>query len=286
MKGEHPVEGLCELLQVSRSGYCRWRCARPSRRATQDAALSEQIVRFHARSRRTYGSPRILQDLQEQKLRISRRRCARRNREHGLQDRKRHRRRPCTTNSRHGHAPAPNQLLQRAKPTGPDQVWVSDITYVPTEEGFLYRAAIRDGWSRRVVGWACGPTLHASLALTALRKAIQERRPASDVLHHSDQGVQYTSGEYRQALQVAGLDCSMSRRGHCYDNAMMESFWSTLKTEAGLDSVVPLNRCAAESIIFDYIDCFYRRSRHHSSLDYLFPVAFEQQANIKDTSAA
>jgi len=203
MKGAHPVEGLCELLQVSRSGRCSWRRARPSRRATQDAALSEQIVRFHARSRRTYGSPRILQDLQEQKLRISRRRCARRNREHGLQGRKRHR-----------------------------------------------------------------------------------RRPASDVLHHSDQGVQYASGEYRQALQVAGLDCSMSRRGHCYDNAMMESFWSTLKTEAGLDSVVPLNRCAAESIIFDYIECFYSRSRRHSSLSYLFPVAFEQQANIKDTSAA
>ena len=243
-------------------------------------------MRFHARSRRTYGSPRIVQDLQEQKLRISRRRCARLMREHGLQGRKRHRRRPCTTDSRHGHAPAPNQLLQRAKPTGPDQVWVTDITYVPTEEGFLYLAAILDGWSRRVVGWACGPTLHASLALTALRKAIQERRPAPGVLHHSDQGVQYASGEYRQALQVAGLDCSMSRRGNCYDNAMMESFWSTLKTEAGLDSVVPLNRRAAESIIFDYIECFYNRSRRHSSLGYLSPVAFEQQPTIKDTSAA
>jgi transposase InsO family protein len=286
MKGAHPVEGLCELLQVSRSGYYRWRRARPSRRATQDAALSEHIVRFHARSRRTYGSPRIVQDLQEQKLRISRRRCARLMREHGLQGRKRHRRRPCTTDSRHGHAPAPNQLLQRAKPTGPDQVWVTDITYVPTEEGFLYLAAILDGWSRRVVGWACGPTLHASLALTALRKAIQERRPAPGVLHHSDQGVQYASGEYRQALQVAGLDCSMSRRGNCYDNEMMESFWSTLKTEAGLDSVVPLNRRAAESIIFDYIECFYNRSRRHSSLGYLSPVAFEQQPTIKDTSAA
>ena len=163
---------------------------------------------------------------------------------------------------------------------------MTDITYVPTEEGFLYLAAILDGWSRRVVGWACGPTLHASLALTALRKAIQERRPAPGVLHHSDQGVQYASGEYRQALQVAGLDCSMSRRGNCYDNAMMESFWSTLKTEAGLDSVVPLNRRAAEAIIFDYIECFYNRSRRHSSLGYLSPVAFEQQPTIKDTSAA
>jgi transposase InsO family protein len=223
MKGAHPVEGLCELLQVSRSGYYRWRRARPSRRATQDAALSEHIVRFHARSRRTYGSPRIVQDLQEQKLRISRRRCARLMREHGLQGRKRHRRRPCTTDSRHGHAPAPNQLLQRVKPTGPDQVWVTDITYVPTGEGFLYLAAILDGWSRRVVGWACGPTLHASLALMALRKAIQERRPAPGVLHHSDQGVQYASGEYRQALQ-----------------------------EAGLDSAEPIDRRAAESIVFGF----------------------------------
>ena len=137
IKGEHPVEGLCELLQVSPGGYYRWRRARPSGRATQDAALSEHIVRFHARSRRTYSSPRIFQDLQEQKLRISRRRCALLMRERGLQGRKRHRRRPCTTDSRHGHAPAPNQLLQRAKPAGPDQVLVTEITYVPKEEGFL-----------------------------------------------------------------------------------------------------------------------------------------------------
>jgi putative transposase len=166
-------------------------------------------------------------------------------REHRLQGRKRHRRRPFTTASRHGHAPALNQLLQRAKPTGPDQVWVTDITYVPTEEEFLYLAAILDGWSRRVVGWACGPTLPASLALTTLRKAIQRRLPA---------------------LRVAGLDCSMSRCGNCYDSAMMESFCSTLKTEAGVDSVVALSRRAAESIIHDYIECLYSRSRRHSSL--------------------
>jgi transposase InsO family protein len=153
-------------------------------------------------------------------------------------------------------------------------------------QGFLYLAAILIGWSRWVVGWACNPTLHASLVLTTLRKAIHEHWPAAGVLHDSDQGIQYASSKYRQTLQTAGLNCSISRRGNCHDNGIMEAFWSTLKTEAGLDPIVTLERRAAESIIFDYIECFFNRSRRHSSIGCLSPVAFEKQPTIKDTSAA
>ena len=157
---------------------------------------------------------------------------------------------------------------------------------MPTGAEFLYQSAILDCWSRRVVGWACGPILHASLALTALHQAIQESRPAPGLLHNPDQGVEYASGEYRQALQVAGLNRSMSGHGNCYDHAMIEYFWSTNKTETCLDSVGPLDRRAADSFIFDYIGCFFNSSRSHSSLGYLSPAAFEKQPTIKDASAA
>jgi transposase InsO family protein len=286
MKGEHPVEGLCGLLQVSRSGYYRWRRRQPGKREQQDAMLSEHIARFHARSRRAYGAPRIVKDLRDEDLRISKRRCARLMKARNLRGRKTNRRRPYTTDSGHGHAPAPNQLAQRPKPTGPNQTWMADITYIQTAEGYLYVAAILDGWSRMVVGWACGPTLHASLALTALRQALEERRPASGLLHHSDRGVQYACGDYRRALADAGLECSMSRRGNCYDNAAMESFWSTLKTEVGLDDAVPVDRRAAELLVFNFIEGFYNRTRRHSSLGYLSPAAFEKQTTNKNSKAA
>lgn len=286
MKGEHPVEGLCELLQVSRSGYYRWRRRQPGKREQEDAMLAEHIARFHARSRRAYGAPRIVKDLRDEDLRISKRRCARLMKARNLRGRKTNRRRPSTTDSKHGHAPAPNLLAKRPKPTGPDQTWMADITYIQTAEGYLYVAAILDGWSRMVVGWACGPTLHASLALSALRQALDQRQPASGLLHHSDRGVQYACGDYRRALADAGLECSMSRRGNCYDNAAMESFWSTLKTEVGLDEAVPVDRRAAELLVFNFIEGFYNRTRRHSSLGYLSPAAFEKQPTNKDSKAA
>ena len=286
MKGEHPVEGLCELLQVSRSGYYRWRSRQPGKREQEDAMLAEHIARFHARSRRAYGAPRIVKDLRDEDLRISKRRCARLMKARNLRGRKTNRRRPSTTDSKHGHAPAPNLLATRPKPAGPDQTWMADITYIQTAEGYLYVAAILDGWSRMVVGWACGPTLHASLALSALRQALDQRQPASGLLHHSDRGVQYACGDYRRALTDAGLECSMSRRGNCYDNAAMESFWSTLKTEVGLDEAVPVDRRAAELLVFNFIEGFYNRTRRHSSLGYLSPAAFEKQPTNKDSKAA
>ena len=286
MKGERTVGMLCALLGVSRSGYYHWEKSPPSARQEEDDRLAEQIVQAHEASRKNYGTPRIVQELKDQGVRISKRRCARIMGEHGIRGRKKHRRRPCTTDSRHRHAAAPNLLRQSAKPTGPDQAWMTDITYLDTGESWLYLAAILDVWSRKVVGWAAGPTLHVSLVLAALARARRNRRPPRGLLHHSDQGVQYACHEYRQALAAAGMICSMSRRGNCYDNAAMESFWSTLKTETGLDAAVPISRRAAERIVFDYIETFYNPKRRHSSLGYLSPVAFEKQTAENHIQAA
>ena len=286
MKGEHPIELLCEVLGVSRSGYYRWKQRRPTPRTCDDTALAAQIARVHQRSRQNYGAPRIVQELRAEGIRISKRRCTRLMKALGLRGRKKHRRRPKTTDSSHAHAPAPNLLGAQPAPSGPNQSWMTDITYLETGEGWVYLAAILDVWSRRVVGWACGPTLHVSLVLTALARARRARRPPAGLLHHSDRGVQYACSDYRQALAAAAMICSMSRRGNCYDNAAMESFWSTLKTETGLDAAVPLSRRATELIVFDYIEAFYNPTRRHSSLGYLSPVAFENQPTKSNSKAA
>jgi len=286
MKGEHPVELLCEMLQVSRSGYYGWAKGRPTRRQRDDAQLAKQIVAAHARSRKNYGAPRIVAELREDGTPISKRRCARLMKASGLQGRKKHRRRPRTTDSKHPHPPADNLLAKQPAPSGPNQAWMTDITYIETGEGWLYLAAILDVWSRRVIGWACSPTLHVSLVLAALHAALRQRKPPKGLLHHSDRGVQYACHDYAAALAAAGFIGSMSRRGNCYDNAAMESFWSTLKTETGLDEAVPISRRAAELIVFDYIETFYNPTRRHSSLGYLSPVAFEKQPTKKDSKAA
>ena len=286
MKGRHAIGTLCVVLKVSRSGFYRWKARRATARQRQDVELAKQIASAHQRSRKNYGTPRIVRELRENGTPISKRRCSRLMKAQGLRGRKKHRRRPRTTDSRHAHAPAANLLAKNAAPTGPNQAWMTDITYIETGEGWLYLAAILDVWSRRVVGWCCGPTLHVSLVLVALERALRGRRPPPGLVHHSDQGVQYACDQYRQALAAAGLVCSMSRRGNCYDNAAMESFWSTLKTETGLDLAVPISRRAAELIVFDYIETFYNPTRRHSSLGYLSPVAFEKQPTKKDIQAA
>jgi len=286
MKGEHRIRGLCELLNVSPSGYYRWVQNRPTTRQREDAQLADQIVQAHQENRNVYGAPRIVEELRAKEVRTSKRRCARLMKMRGIRGRKKHRRRPRTTDSRHAHAPAPNLMRTDLKPTGPNQVCMTDITYIDTGEGWLFLAAILDAWSKKVVGWACGPTLHVSLVLTALRYAKRNHRVPRGLIHHSDQGVQYACAEYRQALAAAGVICSMSRRGNCYDNAAMESFWSTLKTETGLDAAIPISRRAAELIVFDYIETFYNPKRRHSSLGYLSPVAFEKQTTKKDITAA
>lgn len=286
MKGKHSISVLCEVLAVSRSGYYCWQAHRPTKRQREDARLADQIAAAHTRSRQNYGAPRIVEELREEGTPISKRRCARLMKARGLQGRKKHRRRPRTTDSRHAHTPAANLLAKQAAPTGANQAWMTDLTYIETGEGWLYLAAILDVWSRRVVGWACGPTLHVSLVLAALNTALRHRKPPRGLLHHSDRGVQYACHDYAAALAAAGIVCSMSRRGNCYDNAAMESFWSTLKTETGLDVAVPISRRAAELIVFDYIETFYNPTRRHSSLGYISPVAFEKQPTKNDSIAA
>lgn len=286
MKGEHGVRLLCELLGVSSSGYYGWRQKRPSKRQREDAALAAKIAAAHRASRGTYGSPRIVADLREEGTRTSKRRCARLMRAQGLHGKKKNRRRPRTTDSRHAQPVAPNLIAERPVPSGPNQAWRTDITYLKTAEGWLFLAAILDAWSRRVVGWACAPTLHASLALAALRDALQRRQPPKGVLHHSDRGCQYVDADYVALLAAAGLERSMSRAGNCYDNAAMESFWSTFKSDTGLDEIVLATRRDAELAVFDYIETFYNPRRRHSSLGYLSPVAFENQQKLNDIKAA
>jgi transposase InsO family protein len=286
MKGEHSVRLLCELLSVSSSGYYGWRQKRPSKRQREDAALAAKIAAAHRASRGTYGSPRIVEDLREEGTRTSKRRCARLMRAQGLHGKKKNRRRPRTTDSRHAQPVAANLIAERPVPSGPNQAWRTDITYLKTAEGWLFLAAILDAWSRRVVGWACAPTLHASLALAALRDALQRRQPPKGVLHHSDRGCQYVDADYVALLAAAGLERSMSRAGNCYDNAAMESFWSTFKSDTGLDEIVLATRRDAELAVFDYIETFYNPRRRHSSLGYLSPVAFENHQKLNDIKAA
>ena len=286
MKGEFSLRRLCEVLGVSRSGYYRWRASQPSARQRTDHVLAAQIAAAHRKSRGNYGAPRIVAELQAEGTRTSRRRCARLLRDLRLRGRKKHARRPRTTDSRHGGPVAPNLLANHPVPTGPNQVWRTDITYLRTAEGWVFLAALLDGWSRRVVGWSCAPTMHASLVLAALHRAVQNRRPPAGLVHHSDRGSQYVDADYLRALAQAGLTRSMSRAGNCYDNAAMESFWSTLKTETNLEESLPTTRRQVELAIFDYIETFYNPTRRHSSLGYLSPVAFEKQHALNQIKAA
>lgn len=286
MKDEHPVRMLCDLLSVARSGYYRWGQGRATTRERDDEVITARIVAAHEASRGSYGVPRILVDLREEGTHTSKRRCARLMRAQGLRGRKKHRSRPRTTDSRHAQPIAANLLAKRPAPSGPNQSWMTDITYLRTVEGWLYLAAILDVWSRRVVGWACGPTLHACLVMAALQDALQRRTPTKGLLHHSDRGSQYVDYEYVTALRAAGIERSMSRKGNCYDNAAMESFWSTLKSDTGLDESIPVTRRHAELAVFDYIETFYNPTRRHSSLGYVSPVAFEKQNTLNDIKAA
>jgi transposase InsO family protein len=232
-------------------------------------------VLIHARSRRTYGGPRVHQQLRQQGHRIGRGRVARLMRENKLTGRCRQRRKPRTTDSRHGGPIAENLLRDHPPVTEANQVWVTDITYVRTGEGWIYVAAVLDLHSRRIVGWACADNLDAALCTKALKRALRHRQPAAGLIHHSDRGVQYASLEYRVALDQAGLTRSMSRKGNCYDNAFIESFWSTLKTECTTRETFA-TRAEAEFKLFDYIETFYNPLRLHSSLGYRSPRDFEQ----------
>ncbi len=279
LEDRHPIVELCRAFGVSRSGYHRWRGARPTARAREDARLLVQLQAVHAQSRQTYGRPRLHAALRQRGERISAKRIARLMRVGGLRGVRRGGYRPRATESRHRLTSSPNLVRHAPAPPKPNQVWVSDITYIPTREGWLYVAGVLDRCSRRVLGLAMGGRLDATLPQAALRQALIRRGPLPPgVIHHSDQGVQYASILYQQTLQTHGLISSMSRKAHCEDNAHMESFWGTLKAER-IDGGNFLTRDQARRAIFEYVEVFYNRVRLHSALGHQSPVDFEAKTN-------
>jgi transposase InsO family protein len=278
LAGPYTVADLCAAFGVSRSGYYAWQSRPPSARQRSDAALGLELCRQHTASRQTYGSPRLREALRRQGYRISRRRVRRLMRQHDLRVKPPRRFVPQTTDSQHDYPMAPNRLATAPVPTGPDQVWVSDLTYVRTAEGWLYVAAVLDRWSRRIVGLAMAEHMQTRLVTDALEQALRQRHPVTGCLHHSDRGCQYASQAYRDRLAAAGLVASMSRAGNCYDNAAMESFWAKLKSELVYRQNFA-SRAAARLAIFEYVEVFYNRQRLHSALGYQSPVDFELQLN-------
>lgn len=281
MKNQHSIQTLCASFSVSASGYYDWRSrlTAPGRRARETEALTQRIKTIHTTSRQTYGSPRIMMELRKAGTRHGRNRIARIMLREGLCGRQKARYRVQTTDSNHDEPIAPNRLAETPAPSGPNQIWVADITYIDAgSDGWLYLAAILDLYSRKIVGWAMGERIDTALILKALSMALLHRQPPANLLFHSDRGVQYASADYRHALAHAAITASMSRKGNCYDNAAMESFWSTLKLELVYRRTFA-TRGHARQEIFDYIETFYNRQRIHSALGYLSPVDFENKNN-------
>jgi len=276
---EYPVQRLCDILKVSRSGYYDWRQRPISPRTQRRQEWVQEIRKAHAQSRQLYGSPRICIELNERGVQISRNTVARLMQKAGICSKVRRRFVVPTTDSSHGHPVADNRLARRFDDWKlPDQAWCTDITGIWTDEGWLYLASVMDLCSRRIVGWAMADHLRAELCLEALGMALESRRPVEGLLHHSDRGVQYACDAYQTLLQEEGLVCSMSRRGNCWDNAAMESFFGTLKRELIYQEHY-LTRSEARRAIFQYIEIFYNRQRRHSALGYKSPVAFEAALN-------
>ena len=276
MSGQYKVAWLCEALLVSRSGYYDWKERRhlPGSRQLENIRLRERIREEFARSRQTYGSPRLAHALG---CPGRRNRIARLMRLERIFARQRSKYRPATTDSRHGGPIAPNRLHNLVVRRS-NQVWVSDATAVLTAQGWLYVVAVLDVFTRRVVGWAMSQILDATLVIAALRMALGHRRPAKTLILHSDRGAQFASAAYRQVLAQHGLVPSMSRKANCYDNAFIESFFSSLKYELVYHHRFA-TRAQARTAIFDYIETFYNRTRLHSSLDYQSPINFESKLN-------
>ena len=281
MKNQHAITTLCEALEVSSSGYYDWQEAQanPPPRWLEDQRLKEQVLQIHRDSRQTYGAPRVQAHLRSQGRRHGRNRIGRLMREQGLCGRQKKRYRMVTTDSHHDQPIAPNRLAELPQASHANQIWVADITYISTAQGWVYVAAILDLYSRRIVGWAVSQQINTALVMMALSMALTHRQPPQGLIFHTDRGVQYASAQYRQALESARLLASMSRKGNCYDNAAMEAFWSTLKLEL-------IYRRTFEDIaqvrpaLFDYIEVFYNRQRLHSALGYRTPAAFEMYQQL------
>ena len=271
-----PVARACRILGVSESGYYVFHSRGPSKWQRDDMVLLAHIREAFRLSHGTYGSPRMSMELKDRGLCVGRRRVARQMRENGLKARqpRRYRR---TTDSHHGFPVAPNLLGQDFTAVRPNEKWVADISYIWTQEGWLYLAVIIDLYARRVVGWATGDSLQLDLALRALKMALVRRRPTPGLIHHSDRGSQYASWEYQKTLKAHGILISMSGKGNCYDNAAVESFFKTIKSEL-VWRMKLLSRRQANDMIAKYIEGFYNPERRHSTLGYLSPVQFEKRA--------
>jgi transposase InsO family protein len=282
-KAQYPVTLLCELLEVSRSGYYAWIDRPTPRKKIADARLVLEIKAALVRGRGAYGSPRIHLELRAHGIRVSKKRIELLMRENGLVARQK-RRFVHTTDSHHEYPIAPNVLDRNFDVQAANQAWVGDVTYIPTREGWLYLAVLLDLFSRRVVGWATSATNDRDLALKALDQAVRTRRPKHGLVHHTDRGSPYASDDYRSALGAGGLVASMSRTGDCYDNAVAESFFATLKAEH-VDHEDFATRAIGTASIGDYIERFYNTARRHSHLGYVSPIEFELKSQVEGLAA-
>lgn len=264
---------MCEALDVSRSGYYKWVAKGDSNRALENERLVIEIRRIHAKNRRVYGSPRITAELKECGFSCSENRVARLMRINGIMA-KTKKKFKITTHSKHNLPIARDLVKRKFYPKVPDTIWGSDITYIPTEEGWLYLAVIMDLFSRKIVGWSMKDRLYREIVLDAFNQALWRRNPKPGLILHSDHGIQYASYEFRSLLNRNDVKCSMSRTGNCYDNACLESFFHTLKTELIYDEHY-FTRKEAEKSIFEYIEVFYNRQRRHSLLNNISPERFE-----------
>jgi transposase InsO family protein len=277
-EGEFRVARMCSVLQVSRSGYYHWVDRPESTRAREDRALLAHIRRVHLESRRAYGSVKTWRELRSQGVGCGKHRVARLRRQDGIQAQRRRRFR-ITVENRHTTPPAPNLVQRRFLVPAPNCIWVGDMTFIRTRTGFLYLAVLLDLYARNVVGWSMHDRPNLEVTMRALNMALERRRPAPGLVHHTDQAPLYAADDYRERMRIHGLVPSMSRRGDCYDNAVAESFFSNLKNEL-VHHCDFASREAARAAIFDYIEVFYNRQRRHQTLGYLSPMQFEQQKRV------
>jgi putative transposase len=277
-KAKYPVEVLCDVLGVSRSGFYAWKQQTPSARSRRRARLTLEIAAAHKKSKRRYGSPRVYRALRAKGERVSRKTVERLMRENGIVGRQKRRFRR-TTDSKHTSPIAPNVVQRQFEPKGANQIWAGDVTYIATATGWAYLAVLLDLFSRRVVGWAISTKNDTALALAALRHALRGRLVPVGLVHHTDRGSPYASEDYRAALTERGMIASMSRKGDCWDNAVAESFFATLRVELVDDERYPTPG-AAEVSIGDYIERFYNTERLHSFLDYVSPIEFELKSRM------
>jgi putative transposase len=282
-KASYSVSLLCRVLKVSRSGYYDWKDRPPSRRSREDIALTIKICEIHDRSRRTYGYPRVHAELKALGIRCGRKRVARLMRKAGLRGCLRGKKKRTTRRDKHA-VPAPDLVKRNFRAIAPDKLWTADITYVHTQEGFVYLAFILDVYSRKVVGWSMASHLRTELVVDALEMALWRRKPEAGLIHHTDRGVQYTALSFGKRLEEAGIVASMGRAGSALDNAISESFVASLKTELLYRQRFP-SREAARTAVFDYVEGFYNRVRRHSSLGYLSPSDYEQ-ATMEEVAVA